>query len=161
MWKWSFLKRLLSKRAEISNLGAVMWPVYFEGVPDAHVTVVIFDDINNPNIGFTKEDVISAVEELEHCQYLWLSVDGLEYFGPDKDVPVLRVSHSYLHIFREQLISILTERGIPINENYPEYKPHVTIPEGMSEYPEKLLASPVEVWWGGEHYSVPCKYSGK
>lgn len=167
MWKWSDLKRLLTRKAamrDTADLGAVMWPVTYpptmpaEYIPEnAHITVVMFNDINNPDLGYTRGDVIDAVRSTIWDVMLWCNVDGLEWFGEEKNVPVLRVSHNYLEAFHKSIMVELEARGIPVDMTFPEYKPHVTIPDNAAldeAWPDKLLAGPVEVWWGNEHYKV-------
>ena len=164
MWKWSDLKRIFMRKAAdngIADLGAVMWPVSYPAdmaPPEhPHITVVIFKDINNEDLGYTREDVMEAVRNTVHDVMLFVNVDGLDWFGANQDVPVLRVSHMYLDSYRVALIKELDKRGIPIVMTFPEYKPHVTITDiaalnGL--YPNKLLTGPVEVWWAEEHFKV-------
>lgn len=169
MWKWNDLKRLILKRQDLDtrNLGAIMWPVAYPNLldpsggtyyqpKDPHITVIYFGEIDG-DIGYTKEDVIDAIESTMWEAYLWCRVTGVEWFGPEQDVPVLRVEHDYLPVFWESIKGALRQRGIPFDETYPEYKPHVTIPtlaalEGV--YPNHLLAGPVELWWGNEHIQI-------
>lgn len=170
MWKWADLKRILFRKQglDIKDLGAVMWPVSYPNpeeqvggtayIPkDPHITVVVFKDINNPDLGYTREDVIEAVRESVWNVYLWCKVEGIEWFGSEQDVPVLRVHHDYLPVFYKSLTGILDARGIAYDKTFPDYKPHVTIPDLAAldkVYPDKLLAGPVEVWWGDVHYKV-------
>ncbi len=171
MWKWSDLKRLLTRKAaqvDIADLGAVMWPVLYPTIPDhgqgdayqpkdPHITIVIFKDINNPDLGFSREDVMDAVRATLHDVFLWTKVDALEWFGAEQNIPVLRVSHDYLYAYREALLVELEARGIQIDMTFPEYKPHVSITDEAAlsgVYPDKLLAGPVEVWWGDVHYKM-------
>src|SRR6478609_10150747 len=157
MWKWSDLKRIFMRKASMrdtADLGAIMWPVAYPPeidpmyVPEnAHVTVVIFDNINDENLGFTLEDVIAAVQESIHDALLWCKVDGLEWFGAEQDVPVLRVHHDYLYVYRQSIMGILAAKGIPVDMTFPEYKPHVTIPDVAAldgVWPDKVMAGPVE-----------------
>lgn len=169
MWTWSELKTLLRKKeAEVdySTYAALMWPAYYPymGSPmyqprDPHATVIyLTSDINQVN--YTKEDVLGALRSYLNVAtgiYLHTQVKGLEWFGPEKDVPVLRIDHSELQNYRQRFVEILNNRGIFWTENYPEYKPHVTItPEAATDgvYPSKLLLTPLELWWGGEHIKV-------
>ena len=173
MWKWNDLKRLLTRKAsgmrDTADLGAVMWPVAYPNpqdptggtvyIPrDPHITVVIFTDINNPNLGFTREDVMDAVRNTMYDAFLWVKVDGLEWFGEDQNIPVLRVSHDFLNAYRNSLLVELEARGIQIDMTFPDYKPHVSIPDEAAldgVYPTgHMLAGPVEVWWGDVHYKV-------
>jgi 2'-5' RNA ligase len=122
-----------------------------------HVTIVMFTDVRNPNLGFTKEDVIDAIQETMHSVMLKLRVEGVEWFGPDQNVPVLRVHHDYLHVYRESIKGALAARGIEIDETYPEYKPHVTITDEAAldgVYPRTLMTAPVELWWADVHYKI-------
>lgn len=170
MWKWSDLKRLLkrsSPRLDTADLGAVMWPVVYpvpEGVQpanyvpkDPHITVVVFKGINDPDLGFNREDVMDAVRATMFDMMLWTKVDGLEWFGAEKDIPVLRVSHDYLEAYHKAITFELEARGIEYDKTFPEYKPHVSITDVAALdgiYPDRLMAGPVEVWWGNEHYKV-------
>lgn len=171
MWKWSDLKRILLRKAvsDTADLGAVMWPVAYPDMGDGynpknpHVTIVVFRDINNENLGFTKEDVINAIKATEHNVMLWLKPDGIEWFGPDQNVPVLRISHDYLYTYHSAIIKALAERGIPIDRTYPDYKPHVTITDAAAldnVVPNHLISGPVELWWGDEHFSISNDIEG-
>lgn len=173
MWKWSELKRLVLRKAsgmDTADLGAVMWPVLYPIIPDhgqasgsyqpkdPHITVVVFKDINNPDLGFTRQDVMDAVADTIHDVFLWVEVEGLEWFGENADIPVLRVSHDYLEVYRKSLLGALEARGIPVDMTFPDYKPHITITDAAALdgiYPGKFLALPVEVWWGNTHYKMP------
>lgn len=164
MWKWNDLKRLLRKKQEldVTKLGAVMWPVLYplsdpEHMPtDPHVTIIYFGEIDG-DIGFTKADVIDAIQKTTHDVYLWMRVSGVEWFGEEQNIPVLRVEHDYLDFYHNALKAELDKRGIPYDTRFPEYKPHVTITDAAAldgVYPPLLLACPVELWWGGEHTKV-------
>lgn len=165
MWKWSDLKRLLKRKSgmrDIADLGAVMWPVVYPSdmMPpkDPHITIVVFKDINNPDLGYTREDVMDAVAKTMYDVFIWVKAEGIEWFGEDQNIPVLRVSHSFLNAYRESLIVELEARGIQIDMTFPEYKPHVTLSDEAAlegVYPDRLLAGPVEVWWAEEHFKMP------
>lgn len=166
MWKWSDLKRIFMRKASMrdtADLGAVMWPAAYpamdpEHMPrDPHVTVVIFTDINNPDLGYTREDVMDVVRETSWSTMLWCKTNGIEWFGENQDIPVLRVYHDMLEAYRNDLVQRLAKRGIPIDLKFPEYKPHITIPDAAAldeVYPQSVLVGPVEVWWGNEHYKM-------
>lgn len=166
MWKWSDLKRLLLRKAGVdtADLGAVMWPVQYPdmGDPkytpkDPHITICIINDINNPDLGFGVEDVLDSVRQTGWDVVMRCKVTGLEWFGPEQNVPVLRVQNDYLDFYHESIVNELAERGIPIDTRFPEYKPHVTITNEAAldgVWPEYVFAGPVEVWWGNEHYQV-------
>lgn len=164
MWKWIDLKRFVkakSPRLDTADLGAVMWPVVYpvdmNPPKDPHITVVVFKGINDPDLGFTREDVIDAVRATHHDLMLWTRTEGIEWFGIEQDIPVLRVDHNYLHAYRGSLIRELSRRGIEYDKTFPVYKPHVSVTEVAAldgVFPERLLAGPVEVWWGNQQYKM-------
>lgn len=166
MWKWNDLKRLLLRKDagyDISDLGAIMWPVMYpdlgpEYVPDEpHITVAVFRGIHDPDLGFTKEDVVEAVSRTPGDTYLPVSITGLEWFGLNQDVPVLRVEHPYLYEYRNIAVDLLAKRGIEVDNTYPEYKPHISITDeaALEEvWPNKVFAAPVEVWWGHDRIKI-------
>lgn len=164
MWKWNELKRLLLRKSETSNFGAVMWPVLYPKMEDPahnpknpHITIVMFRNIHDPELGFTKEDVIDAVRETMWDTFIYVEVERLEWFGVDSDIPVLVARHSYLPEYHRQIRRALAKRGIEWDKTFPDYKPHITITDEAAldkVWPYKLMAGPVEVWWGDEHFEI-------
>lgn len=165
MSNWQKIKDKVLKRVpdyDVSELGAVMWPVLYptttapEHKPhEPHVTVVVFKGI--AGLDFTANDIIETVREVSDTVMLWLTTGEVEWFGPDSDVPVLRVDHDYLYTFRDSLLTLLYAKGFEPDMTYPEYKPHITITEAAAKdgvHPLYLLAGPVEVWWGNERHKV-------
>lgn len=160
IWKWSELKRLIKAEDEFNNTGAIMWPVVYptdmQPPEDAHVTVIYFPTIDD----IDKNDVLDAIRDSMWDVFLWLTVTGLDWFGPEKNIPVLRVKHDYLEVFWNAVKDSLRKRDIPFSETYPVYMPHVTITEQAAAdkvWPTTLLATPVELWWGGIHYEIEQK----
>lgn len=163
MWKWSDLKRLLGfQKAEPRELAAVMWPVVYPVVPERpewrpsepHCTIIYFGEVKDLN--FTKDEVIECIRETYHSVYLWARVTGLDWFGLEKNVPVLTVEHDYLQTYHDSLVACLAARGIKWDETF-AYKPHVSITNEAAldnQYPSTLLLTPVELWWGGEHIRI-------
>jgi len=164
MWKWSTLKRFLRKSvgSDISTSGAIMWPAVYPLDPahpeyrprEPHSTIVYLGDITDVN--YTKEEVIDAIKDTYHSVFLWVYVEGLDWFGPEENIPVLRVHHDYMRPYHDTLTKVLKIRGIPFSEEY-DYSPHITItPQAALDevWPKKILLSPVELWWGGEHIKI-------
>lgn len=167
MWKWSELKNLLKKEKsggwDLKDLGAIMLPVIYPAYKediynptDPHITMVQFLDINNPENGYTKEDIFEVIENTGEIGFqLQVPVTGVEYFGENNDWPVLRVEHQFLHKFNANLKAALGARGIIYDTRFPEFKPHVsTTAEAARDgvYPANFWTRPVEVWWGDKHY---------
>lgn len=166
MWKWSDLKRIILRKSEFSDSAIITWPVSYptEDVggtayapEDAHVTILYIPNIDDDELGFSKEDVIDAIRETEWDIMMFMTVTGMEWFGPENDIPVLRVEHHYLEKYRNEVKASLAKRGIVVEETYPEYKPHVTIPVLAAErglWPARLMGGPVELWWGDEKIRI-------
>jgi 2'-5' RNA ligase len=161
MWRWSELKALLKKK-EYSNNDyiAVMWPVaYPSGYPapvDPHCTVIILGTTDTVN--FTKEEVLEVIRnQRQHNSFLFTKVKELTWFGPDADVPVLLLDHTVLEEFQSNLKRDLAAVGIQDASSYPEYRPHCTITENAARtrnFPDRLMLTPVQLWWGTEKISA-------
>lgn len=167
MWKWSDLKRLLKAKQEdyVLDSAIITWPVEkvylndtMDYLPDdAHITILYIPDIYNPDLGFTKEDVLDAIRDTDWDIMINPKVKGLEFFGPENDVAVLTLDHPYLQQYRDNVKMALAKRGIVVEETYPEYKPHVTIKSDADtdrEFDNRIWAGPVELWWGDEYIKV-------
>lgn len=160
MWKWADLKKFLKREATVDDLAAVMWPVVpwgaTEKVDEPHCTILMLGDIRELN--FTKQEVIQAIQETYHTVFIWAEVEGLEWFGENKDVPVLLLNHEYLFMYRDSLEDVLRMRGIKWDEHFPTYRPHVTVNQEVVDsgfIPQKVMLSPVELWWGKERIVIP------
>src|SRR5690349_20457315 len=161
-WSWAYLKTLLGFKKEYTNEDfiAVMWPAaYPQGYPapvDPHCTIVMMGTTDRAN--FTKEEVLEVIRETLHWNsFLLTTVAGLEWFGPDENVPVLRLEHGLLQKFHDDLKARLKAKGIFVDETYPVYKPHVTITEEAAltrNFPDKIMLTPVQLWWGEEKMSI-------
>lgn len=165
MWKWNDLKRFLKKEAEpdYSGYAAIMWPAKYPYQGNAryqpenpHCTIItLTSDINSVN--YTKEDILSVIRATDWNVLLPATVKGLEWFGPDQNIPVLTLEHDYLEKYHNQIKIALDNVNAVYDTTYPEYKPHVTItPDAALEgvYPSKIFLAPVELWWGDEHIKV-------
>lgn len=160
-WSWAHLKTLLGFKKEYTKEDyiAVMWPVAYPldypAPKDPHITIIMLGTTDTAN--FTKDEVLDAMKETNYNAMPYVSVSGLEWFGPDNDVPVLTVKHSFLFDYKKHLERRLAERGIFNTSSYPDYRPHITITEDAAtgnNYPLKLVLGPVELWWGTEHIRI-------
>lgn len=158
MWKWSDLKELLRKSQDFSSSAVIVWPVVYptDMLPpeEPHCTVIYLGDVAN----LDKQAVIDAINETEYDVFLWVQPMDVEYFGPEQDIPVLRVAHPYLYKYNDFITSSLAKRGIESASQFTEYKPHVTIsPEAVANGvipTDPLLLLPVQLWWGDEKIDV-------
>lgn len=165
MWKWSDLKRIVFGKAadDFSKTIYIMWPAYMPKVMDSqyvkedlHATVLFIGEMTD-GMTFSKETVIEAIRHTLFDRYLWVTVAGIDWFGPEQNIPVMRIEHNELHSYRDSLESELNKRGVPVDQTYPVFKPHVTTTiEAVNDnqVPERLLLGPVQLWWGTEHIKI-------
>lgn len=169
MWKWNDLKRLLRlrKQVDVRELAGIMWPALYPdmGDPalnprDAHCTIVYLGEIKD--FDFDRSQVLSAMREVFHPgMFIQANVNGVEWFGPEQNVPVLTLDNQYLYTANKAIRGALARHGVVWNETHPEYRPHVTITDEAALsglYPKTLLLGPVELWWAGEHISLNKEY---
>lgn len=154
IWKWSELKRLLKNTDDVAQSACIMFPVgeKVPGVEEPHVTVIYLGDVANLN----KQDILDAMAEVDssYDAMFFARTGEVEWFGPEKNIPVLRMEHSYLEKYRLLVESALNKRGIENGSEYKEYKPHMTITEAMAltgNYQQSYILTEPELWWGREH----------
>ncbi len=157
MWTLKQLKDILLRKADYSNSALIAWPVVYPEAllpPDnPHVTVIYIPDVTNVE----KSDVLDAIRATEFDVFPVVETTGIEMFGPDKDVPVIRVKHEYLEAYYEQIAFQLEARGIEFSTLY-DYSPHVTMSEKAyktnAEVPPAFMLLPVSLWWKGTKEKV-------
>jgi hypothetical protein len=85
----------------------------------------------------------------------------MEMFGPEKDIPVVILEHTYLHKYHDFLTSALAKRGIESASEFKDYRPHVTMSENAAiNYlvpTDPMLLLPVQLWWGGQKIDIPAE----
>lgn len=143
----------------MSEHAAVVYPAEFSshyalehGIPDLHTTIFNLGKV--AELDYIKEDVVEALTEVDFNMFIWVDIIATERFGPDKDIPVLRVRHDMLQTKFDEVNAVLLGAGIPNGSIFAheEYKPHITVNEEVFASPPKnALLSPAELWWGGVH----------
>jgi 2'-5' RNA ligase len=113
-----------------------------------HVTLVYLgDEVNLDSFQILNNLLKTAYYISVITNPFWLKVSGVELFGEDKDVDVLRLELTPL---------LLAIRGFFEewdNGDYSDYKPHATIGPAYSRgenLPMALLFDRICVWWGDE-----------
>lgn len=154
IWRWSELKRLLKNTDDIAQSACIMFPVgeKVPGVDEPHVTVIYLGDANNLN----KQDILDSMAEVDNSYdaMFFARSREVEWFGPEKDIPVLRLEHTYLEKYRDLVEAALGRRGIVNGSEYKDYKPHMTITPEIARdlsYQSAYLLTEPELWWGREH----------
>lgn len=149
---------------EFSDTALIAYPAFMPNgqpapVDNFHCTILYFPDITDA--GFTQEDLVDSIREIEANIYLWADVTGLELFGPTSEglmVPVLTLAHDRLDGIHSDLISNLAAKGIAPDDRFPDYRPHVSVGAPGTEpnisYPLKVLLAPPQLWWRGKKVVV-------
>lgn len=127
---------------------------YDRNINGPHVTLLYFPDVTENAMDqaeWGKTELIYALRQLNlKRRYQIANVMGVDAFGPDKNVPVLRVSTGeYIGIpdITVKVRSHLDEKGMNADRSYP-INPHVTVPlETLIAPPTKVLLRPMELWW--------------
>lgn len=84
------------------------------------------------------------------------AASGTDWFGVDRDIPVMRINSHWLEGFHRITNRILAEEGVTPQESTWEYKPHVTLPTADIELPEIITLHRPVLWWEDERpVSVP------
>jgi 2'-5' RNA ligase len=154
IYKWTDLKNLLRKQQDFTETAVVVWRVaddIINNVTSPHVTIIYLGEIVN----LDQQGVINAIRQTNYQTILLAHPSGIEWFGPDKNVLVLRVEHPFFEKYHEALTQALASRGIASASQFPEYKPHITLAMPDEElqafaWPPVIPVGPVELWWGGE-----------
>jgi hypothetical protein len=132
------------------------WPVEFldykeRNIYQPHVTALYFPDVSRAE--YSKDDLLSALRTSPHVparRYELARVKSAEAFGPDKNVPVLRVTNGSYYDLDARTIKYreaLDSRGIFADRTY-DINPHVTVDlETLLRPPETVLLRPLELWW--------------
>lgn len=120
-----------------------------------HVTISLLGEVSEVN--FTKEEVITALKDIDWQETSDISVDRLELFGPKKDFLVMVLDAPSLQRNWESVTTALSLAGIDVLDKYPTYRPHITLMENYEEdLPTPEFLPPVikvgfpQLWWGTE-----------
>lgn len=138
---------------------AIVMPATFPGSDEkSHCTNIFLGDIG-PNLHFTKDHLLNVCYDLEAIFSRNVTrrfdVSGVDWFGVDRDIPVMRLESRWLMHFRKVLDQYLMEEANIKSASEWDYQPHVTLPEGydVSNLPEYVTLSKPVVWWGDEPWA--------
>lgn len=139
---------------------AIVMPATFPGsVADSHCTNIFLGKTDDPDLHFVKDNLTNVLYDLEAVFHrnIWrrFDVTGVDWFGVDRDIPVMRLESSWLMHFRKVLEQYLMEEANIKSASEWDYQPHVTLPEGydVSTLPPHVTLSKPMVWWGDEPWS--------
>lgn len=127
----------------------IMYPVNWPtDDPEAHCTLFYLGEM--PDISFTQHDLIDALEEANLEAPGEVPTAGLELFGPEKDIPVVRLDSLLLRTQKAALGYILRGYGVKDASSFPDYQPHVTLVNPQKEIPTTINLAAPQIWWGNE-----------
>lgn len=136
---------------------AIVMPAAFPGsVADSHCTNIFLGNVSDPERKFVKDHLVNVCFDLEAIFSRNLTrtfnVSGVDWFGVDRDIPVMRLDSSWLMHFRKVLEQYLWEEAEIKSASEWDYQPHVTLPEqyDVSALPNYVTLSKPVVWWGDE-----------
>lgn len=139
---------------------AIVMPATFPGsVADSHCTNIFLGTTDDPNLHFTKDHLLNVAFDLEAAFSRTMTrrfdVTGVDWFGVDRDIPVMRLEPSWLVNFRKVVDYYLWEEAQIKSASEWDYQPHVTLPEGydVSDLPKYVTLSKPVVWWGDEPWA--------
>jgi 2'-5' RNA ligase len=138
----------------------IVWPAWFEGStdPELHVTALFLGkttDLNgqSPSRRAAIQDVVSAFSNIAPGPISLQA--GIDWFGRNKDVPVLRLYSMFnpaLRYTRDVMAEHLYNLGIEANDDY-GFIPHVTMAREQittMKLPRIVYLEPPVLWYGDD-----------
>lgn len=124
----------------------------------AHCTLIYLGYVDE--VDFSKEDVLDSVRGMSFGDTGIVDVDGLELFGPESDILVMRLNSSVLMDNFETVRDELAENGIENASSFPDYNPHITLAENYHgptigyTLPTTVGLAKPQLWWGEEWIDI-------
>ena len=115
--------------------------------PDGHITLFYLGDDTNT---LDRKAITDALDHLYIPDFSLRRVHStnVEMFGPNNDIPVLRISDEWVYSLQAQIVGLFKLAGIESGSEFTEFKPHVTFPlEPGVTIPNVLLAGRPQLWW--------------
>jgi 2'-5' RNA ligase len=141
-----------------------------ENPQELHVTLAYLgkcSDLTDKDADLLTELVRRLSEDAGGLGPLNLHISGAGTFpnagDNDTDASYLDVSGAGLHELREKVMRLCEEAGLPASTKHPEFHPHITLaytPHGQPHPARnppatRLIIPDVQVWFGGQHASIP------
>lgn len=141
------------------------WPVILldtqEQIPNLHCTAAYIRDVrtwtnfDEPPVGFIHKDEFLGVrgdrEAIGAGVYRLAKVTGVDAFGSEQDVPVLRVEiegwKNSLETYHKGLVEFFNDIRVGYASDFP-YSAHVTVPlKVLVDPPKQVVLGPMELWY--------------
>ena len=141
---------------------AIVLPAKFEGSNEmSHCTIKFLGTAET--MEGCQDQVMQALYNLT-CAFgrspriFWPT--GTDWFGVDRDVPVMRLTDGWLGQLHKLSNRLLDDEGVVPQPSTWEYQPHVTLADDDMPLPEKITLYPPVLWWEDERpVSVPWMHN--
>lgn len=136
---------------------AIVLPAIFPGSDEMSHCTVMYLGTADTMVG-TQDQVMNVLYDMRLMfgrGPVTFSTMGTDWFGVDRDIPVMRLGHSWLTAFRKASKQLLGLAGISPQPSVWEYQPHVTLKSNDIDLPESVLLHPPVLWWENER---PVKF---
>lgn len=133
----------------------VLWPTAYKQpkTPDLHCTLFFCEDLT----GLNEDNFVDAIRDsLYNNMFIMADIYELDMFGPESDIPVVKIRHPLINAIHNEIEISLRNRNIPFNNKY-TFNPHVTIDEDtfyMGPIPQSVWLRPVELWWRNQKIKI-------
>lgn len=141
--------------SEYSESVGIMYPANWpEDKDDAHCTLIYLGDKEDVNA--SKKDVVNLLKGLSLMAPGEVRVASTSFFGESRDIPVVLLDSSLLHLQRVIVEKQLKDQlGVVNGSQFTTYQPHVTV-ESNRDYilPTTITLGKPQLWWGDEYIEV-------
>lgn len=131
---------------------AIVLPASFPGSDEmSHCTVMFLGTAHT--MGGTKDQVMNVLYDLQQVfgkGPMVFGTSGTDWFGVERNVPVMRLGSSWLGHFRKTAEQLIGLAGVRIQPSNWEYQPHVSLKDDDIELPPVVILHPPVLWWENE-----------
>lgn len=148
---------------DFSNYVSVVFPAAFPSrnvqpdVKNLHCTVFSLGDLDSDLNGVPAQTLLDALHDIPTNVIQYVNTDGWDLFGPENDIPVVKLMPAPLLLEIHHHIKYnLEDIGIHSNSEF-DYSPHVTVDPGTyhnNNMPPWVLLDRAQLWYAGEKILV-------
>lgn len=144
---------------EFNDYSTYMYPVWDVPASISYPHVTLADIGSISELGVDKGKALKVLKDANLPAPGSIKVQCVEYFGDNKDIPVLLVEKNPLLLsHRKTIEALLKAAGIEETSSFP-FNPHVSIaydggiPTNFI-VPEYVTLGAPELWWGDDHIAL-------
>jgi 2'-5' RNA ligase len=124
-----------------------------------HVTINVLGEI--PEVAYSKDELVATLRTIEWEDIAEAEVNQLDLFGVSNDFLVILLDAPALHNNWKLVNDALANAGIFGMNEYPNYRPHITLREKYDgdlmpseNLPDTVKLGSPTLWWGKETISL-------